>query len=191
MNDTAMNATPNKWKHSKLAKHLRSFGVSALILGIGISIILLIPIVFKRQHFVIVSGSMSPVIEIGDIVIVNTGFKYENLNPDDIIAFKTDAINNDGTEEVVVHYIAEINVSGTGERTYLTKNERDTAYDDWVLTDEDIIGVYVNHIPKLGRFLLFTQSTFGKVVIIVDLLIIFYIISLIGNSDKKKKEVRG
>lgn len=184
MNDFVSN-NESKVNSSKLAKHVRSFAISALILGIGIAIILLIPVVFKRQHFVIVSGSMSPVIEIGDIVIANTGFKHEDLKVDDIIVFYADAIESSGTKEVVVHYIAEINISGTGERTYLTKNERDTAYDDWTLTDEDIIGVYTNHIPKLGRFLLFTQSTFGKIVIIVDLLIIFYIVSLVGNKDKK------
>ncbi len=129
--------------------------------------------VFNRyQHYIIVSGSMQPTIDIGDVVIINRQFDIDTLESDTIIAFNTEINSN---EVVVVHYLDSI-VAVNGNYEIRTRPEGTDALDDWVLSENDLIGVYQWHIPRLGRFLFFTQSTIGRIVIIIDVILIYLII---------------
>ena len=144
------------------------------------------------KPYIIVSSSMSPILEIGDLAIVNTAYSLSDLQPDDIIAFRVD-INDDGKKEVVVHYLAET-VTVLGGHIYLTKRYGVEDYNDWDLwrlRDEDIIGKCTFTLPRLGRVLLFLDSWFGRCVVVVDVIIIFSIIEYLEKTaPKKKKKVK-
>lgn len=142
------------------------------------------------RHYVIVSESMEPDILKGDIIVVKNP-NYNSLKVDDVISFYVDT-NLDGDKEIVTHYIYSIDVDGSGERVYKTINANKESPDSWVLQDNDIIGQYVFMMPKIGKFLLFTQSRIGRLALINNLLIIIMIVYLIeykprGSSDNKRK----
>ena len=65
-----------------------------------------------NPFYVVVSGSMVPKINIGDIVIIkNNSFEtsFDNLKVGDIIVFRApEATTDDGKPKVIVHRIAEI-----------------------------------------------------------------------------------
>jgi signal peptidase I, archaeal type len=65
-----------------------------------------------NPFYVVVSGSMIPTINIGDIVIIkNNSFdtSFNNLKVGDIIVFRApEAKTEDGKPKVIVHRIAEI-----------------------------------------------------------------------------------
>ncbi|MFP4286957.1 MAG: signal peptidase I [Candidatus Izemoplasmataceae bacterium] len=122
----------------------------------------------RYEHYIIVTDSMEPVIDRYDIVVINKKFDYDTIREDEIIAFNT-TINNQ--EVIVVHYIETIEDSN-GERTYETISESGET-DPWTLEDEDLVGTYLFKIPNLGRFLLFTQSTLGRIVVIIDVLLLY------------------
>lgn len=127
---------------------------------------------------------MTPVINVGDVVIVKET-SIEDVKVGDIAAFYTD-INNDGTDDVVVHYIDMITTTDD-EKTFKTKPEVSDSQDDWVLEEDDIIGIYEFQINNVGSFLLFLQSWPGRIFIIVDVVIILYIIDYFEKNKKQKK----
>lgn len=174
-------------KTSKFLKGIRFFVSVALIFAVGYAILNYVPFIEKYDQYVIVSGSMEPVIMIGDAVIIDHSVDLNELNEGDIIAFNAD-INDDGVDEVIVHYLFSIEEID-GVRTFRTKPEISDDIDDWVLTDEDILGIHVKTIPNIGSFLRFAQSTIGKIVLVFDIVIIYLMIEIVTDSkDKKTKK---
>lgn len=146
--------------------------------------------IFKYQNFVITSGSMSPTIEYGDMVIVKKVDPHE-LQEEDIITFYAD-VNASGKKVVVTHYVAQITTDDDGKLYFRTHRENSTIYDSWLVGEEDIVGIKVGQINKIGKVILYIQSGFGLSILIVDIIIIFLIIQLIlslndGGKDKYKK----
>jgi len=151
---------PQKIQFNKttLATVLRFFVMTIMILIIGLLVATSLPINFRYQHYVIGSASMSPTIKVGDLVFIDQTFDLEDLKENDIIAFKEDIFEN-GTEEVVIHYLDAILEDGSGNTTFRTRRENTTTLDPWTLTEDDIVGRYLFHLPGIGKFLLFAQST--------------------------------
>ncbi len=142
------------------------------------------------RHYVIVSDSMDPDIKVGDIVLVKKP-DYESLKNDDIISFYVDS-NLDGNKEVVTHYLYSVELDSNGQRVYRTINAKKQSPDSWLLKDSDIIGQSVYTVPDIGKFMMFAQSSIGKLTIIFNLLIIVMIIYLLeykapGIKDKEQK----
>jgi signal peptidase I len=141
--------------------------------------------ILQTKPFVVETGSMSPLININDMVIARN-FNLEKLNIGDIIVFTTDIdpwLNN-GTE-TVTHYIHDI-YEEEGIRKYKTIRHNGNLPDSWVLEDQDILGLYWFHIPKIGTVQRFFQSPFGIATIAVNAIIIGVIIYIV-KTDKKDK----
>lgn len=174
-------------KDNMFFKSIRFFVSIALILGIGYVLLNYVPFIEKYDQYVIVSGSMEPVIMTGDAVIIDHSVDLDDLNQGNIIAFNAD-IHDDGVDEVVVHYLYSVEYID-GVRTFRTKPEISDDIDDWVLTDEDILGIHVKTIPNIGSFLGFASSTMGKIVLVFDIIIIYLMVEIVSNpKDKKEKK---
>lgn len=189
----------SKTKPTKLKKTIRFFLGVVIILAIGYGVLNYVPFIAKYDHYVIATGSMDPVISIRDVVIIDSSTTIEDLEIGDIIAFNVD-INNDGVDDVVVHYLYSIE-EVDGEIVIRTKPEISDQIDEWELSVDDIIGKHVGTIRKLGGFLLFASSTFGKVILLVDVVAIYVIIEFLfvpkkeeitkSNDTEKKENVEG
>jgi len=159
-----------------------------IIMVLGYVLFNYVPFIAKYDHYVIATNSMEPIINVGDIVIINTDVTFEELEAGQIIAFYAD-IRGDGKEVVVVHYLYSITTTD-GVRTYRTKPEISESIDPWTLEDSDIVGTHVGTIPKIGPFLLFAQSTIGRIVIVADVIVIYILLSLFPSSKKPKKPAK-
>ncbi len=180
-----MSKTILKTKFGKsLLEGLRFFLIVGIIYGIGYVILNYVPFFAKHEHYVIATGSMTPVIDPGDVVIIDNSVLLDDLVEGDIIAFRA-VIDDSGEERVVVHYLASVVEDDEGVRTYQTKPHVSERLDDWELTDEDIIGIHVLTISNIGRLLLFAQSLIGRIIIIVDIVIIYYLFKILFKDKKK------
>lgn len=146
-----------------------------------------VPFIAKYDRLVVITDSMKPVIGVNEIVFINTDFDHSEIQRNDIYAFYVDR-NGNGKEQIVIHYIDQV-ISSNGENTYKTRPNIDNAQDSWTLQERDLIGVYTFGIPKVGKLLLFTQSGLGKVVIITDILIIYFLFSVLKNEKKPKENI--
>ncbi len=148
-------------------------------------IITYVPPFNKYDVFTVQTDSMDPIIAPGDIVVT------KEINPEDIIvgdimAFTVD-ITGDGADDVVVHYIDEINTFNN-ELIFKTKPHVSELQDRWTLEESDIIGLYQYQINGVGKILLFAQSWVGRIMILIDIIIVSIIYDLLFSSKKKKKD---
>ncbi|XMB72876.1 hypothetical protein RJI07_02945 [Mycoplasmatota bacterium WC30] len=173
--------------HSNLYRWLRFLISVFLILSIGYLVLNYVPFIAKYDSYVIGSGSMEPVIMTGDAVIIDTHVSLDDLAEEDIIAFYAD-VQGDETKEVIVHYLDSIS-DVDGVRVFKTRPEVSDQVDSWDLLDEDIVGIHVLTISKIGSFLLFAQSTIGRIVLIADILIIYIIVEAFSKPKNSKKKI--
>jgi len=142
--------------------------------------------IFRFRPYVVLTESMEPVINAGDIVVV-TKADLDELKVDDIITFMAD-INGDGVKEPVTHYIADVYFNAQDVRIFRTKPIYENVVDNWFLQDQDILGQYWFRIPVLGLIVQFAQSPFGIAAISVNIIVIGSIIYLVKTGKKVKIE---
>lgn len=181
---TNNNESKTNRKPKKLNKSIRFLISLVLILVIGYLIFNYVPFISKYSNHVIVTDSMVPVINVNDVVVIDNSYEINDLNPGDIIAFNVD-LNNDGTEEIVVHYLHSFDEE-TGAIETIAYGQEDP--DPWDIDSDDILGKHVLTIENIGSFLRFASSTFGKIILIVDVVVIYFIIDLFTEDDKKNEK---
>jgi signal peptidase len=148
-----------------------------------------VPFFANRRQFVVLTDSMEPTINVGDIVVIDTSYNLDDLQVGNIIAFYAD-LNEDGTNEVIVHYIAQITTNTEEQRIFLTHREgvtNESSWDQWEITDDLVIGKFDFKVKYLGRILLFAESWFGKIIIIVDIIVISLIYDFMKYSITAEK----
>lgn len=97
---------------------------------------------FKYYAIAIASGSMSDVINKGDVVVVEKTDKYDTLKEKDVIAFKYNGV-------IVVHRIIDI-TRYDGKYYYYTKGDANPMPDNYAVEEEMIVGKIKLTIPFLG-----------------------------------------
>lgn len=128
------------------------------------------PSLFGKKAFVIISGSMIPEIQIGDVVITNNSNQF---NVGDVIAFR-----NDST--VIVHrIIKELNVNGN--LMYQTKGDNNNVADKELVAISTIEGVMIWKIPFIGRILMWL---YRNLFIVIAVLIVIIILKFFFTRNK-------
>ena len=116
-----------------------SYGLLAVfILLIGFQVI---------QLRVVLSGSMLPVLKIGDVVVVEST-KYRQPKLNDIVLYTARAL--DGTP--VTTYAHRI-IDGNKQDGWIIKGDNNDQPDYGVKKNSDVTGVVLFNIPKVGRIL--------------------------------------
>lgn len=186
--DRSLNENINIKESNKLKSAIRFFLSVALIIAAGYAILNYVPFIAKYDSYVVLTGSMVPVINPRDVVIIDTSVSVEDLEAGQIIAFYADKDDDGGEDDVIVHYLYSITYEGDNV-IIKTKPEISDSLDDWELTEEDIIGVHTTTIKGIGSILMFATSTIGRIVLIFDLVIIYIVIEMFsGNKDSKNKK---
>lgn len=132
--------------------------------------------IFGIQSFMVLSGSMSPSINTGNIVFTA---KPNNVAVGDIITFKRN--NTNVTHRVVA--VTDRNgqkISGLmspllrgGGIYYQTKGDANKSIDSTLVLQKDLVGRAVFQVPQLGKFSAFLRSPTGFFVFILLPTILF------------------
>lgn len=115
------------------------------------------------KPFIVMSGSMETIINIGDLVIVKK-VNSSNIHTGDIIAFKNGNI-------VISHRVKEI-INDSGTYKFKTKGDNNNVADDFIVNSDAIEGIFVNKIPGLGSILLFLGKPIGLLMVILVIIIV-------------------
>lgn len=129
------------------------------------------------KTYVIISGSMEPNLQIGDMVIVKK-VKQNELNKGDIISFRQG-------QSIITHRIVEI-IENDGQIVYKTKGDNNNAEDSGNVLYEMIEGKVVKQISKVGKIAIILQRR-NTIIFIIS---IIYIYILYSSSIKRKKAQR-
>ena len=140
--------------YTKLSKQFKAYKVKQdnifSLIAVSVFCVFLIWFtvgVFPMYPSVIVTGSMKPVINPGDIVVIKKIQKVEdidNLKIGDVIQFKRE-------ELLIVHRVIElVKNDNDGLIYYRTKGDNNSAEDKELVNPNDIKGTVYKTIPKLG-----------------------------------------
>lgn len=137
---------------------------------------------------VVKSNSMAPTFNAGDMIFIKK-CDTSKLTEGDIICFHTIIENEYSLNTHRIQKIDEAN----GVRSYTTIGDNNNGVSDsHIISDGDIVGKYIGHLPKVGRVMDFISSSVGFLIIIVLPMLIFFIYqvyNLIMINIKLKRAV--
>ena len=120
---------------------------------------------FGYKAYRITTDSMSPSINIGDVIIVKK-VQEEKLQAGDVITFKQQ-------DKVITHRITHIDEQD-GKKQYTTKGDNNNLEDNEKIEYSEIEGENVLTIPKLGYFIYALENQIVFLFIILILLITLF-----------------
>ncbi len=124
-----------------------------------LSALVYLPLKTPLKMFVVLSGSMNPVIPAGSIVMVER--EPVSIQKGEVITF----IHPNKPLEFVTHRV--INVESQGNTAvYQTKGDANNIPDQWVVKKEAVWGKATFVVPFLGYLINFAKTKLGVVLII-------------------------
>ncbi len=133
--------------------------------------------------FVVSSGSMEPVLWVGDIIVVDGHINFQDLHTGDIIVF-----NEPGVGKVIVHRV--FTIMDDPYRRIETKGDNNYAPDDWRVTSKDYIGRVLFIIPKVGLLttILTPPTNYILIVLIIAAVFILELRSQKPEKDQQQQQ---
>jgi signal peptidase len=156
-----------------------------IIVVIGVLIIWMgLRIVFGTENpfYVVSSGSMVPVLQVFDVLVVQGNDPFESVKVGDIIVFNRPA----GQDRVIVHRVAAI--IDDDPYTIRTKGDANPASipgTDFPITDEEYIGKVAYVIPQIGYVTRILTPPINYIIIAAIIAV------MIGKQLRKTKKEHG
>jgi signal peptidase len=170
-----------------LIKKIISKGVikDILIVVVGVLIIWLgLQIAFGTQNpfYVVASGSMIPVLEVYDVIVIQGHVPFEEVEIGNIIVFNRPSDH----DRVIVHRV--VSIIDDNPKTIRTQGDANNASipgTDFPITEEEYIGKVEYTLPQVGYVtqLLKPPTNYIIIVIVVGVMIVKQMM------QKKKKDV--
>jgi signal peptidase len=120
-------------------------GMGSVVAGSLLTILLVSNGIYGWRMQAILSGSMSPLLPIGSVVLTKT------LSPSayvvgDVVTFKLPT----QPRELVTHRILTRTYSPSGVLMFVTKGDANTRSDGWNISSGAVLGKVIMTIPRLG-----------------------------------------
>lgn len=122
------------------------------------------------------SGSMEPEIPTYSMCLISTRYNYDTLTEGDIVVY-----DRPYDHMQVVHRIIAVLPDGI-----ITKGDANPVDDGILLTEGDIYGVYLGHIPGVGRIVNIIRMPVGIGIILA--IVVLLLISDVRSQQKKSKD---
>jgi len=169
----------------KLNKKSMSKGIlkDIIIVAIGVIVIWIgLQVAFGTQNpfYVVASGSMIPVLQVYDVLIVQGHEPFEDIKVGDIIVFNRPS----GHDKVIVHRVASI--INDEPKTIRTKGDANPASipgTDFPITKEEYIGKVAYVIPQVGYVTQLLKPPINYIIIVIVIGIM-----IVKQMSKKKNE---
>jgi len=147
-------------------------GLVLLVIVVGVAVLFAVPqVVGAEQSYVVLSGSMSPAIGPGDIILVDA-VPIEAVEVGDVVTF------NRGEGAPTTHRVIDI-AQTDGERALVTKGDANEEADPGLVHSSQLVGRVMTLggtllvIPKFGFVVDFANSNTGAVLVVFIPLTLF------------------
>lgn len=121
-----------------------------------------VPSIGGMLPLIVLTDSMYPVIESGDLIICHT-VEGNVIQNNDIIAFFDPAGNG---SSIVTHRVIEV-INQDGDVLFRTRGDNNNTEDKVFVPEENLVGIYQSRIPGAGHIAMFMQSTNGLLLCVV------------------------
>lgn len=176
----------NFFKKRSVRENIKFIGILVLIYVLITLALRFIPFFQIYNTYTIRTDSMEPVLMVGDIIVVED-IAPEDIVKGDIVAFYVD-VTDDGVDDVIIHYIDEIIQYDEDTLVFKSKPEVSNLQDRWVIEEQDIIGIYKYQVDGVGKILLFLNSWIGRIVLLIDIVVVWIVVDILFPKKKKNPE---
>jgi len=169
----------NKDKKYSIIKDIAIIVIGVVLIWFAVKVVFNV----DNPFYVVSSGSMIPVLNVGDILIVKDGNTFNSLKVGDIIVFN----RPQGGDRVIVHRIIEV-TDRFGEKIIVTKGDANDGIipgTDFPIREKDYIGSVAYTVPKVGLVLKYLNPPVNYIIIAGIIGILIY------TNMKKKNEEKG
>ncbi|MBR1384932.1 MAG: signal peptidase I [Ruminococcus sp.] len=127
--------------------------------------------IFGYRYYTVLTPSMSPTYDVGDMVFVRLK-NGSDINVGDVITFNPSA----DSEAYLTHRVTERidNYEGSGVICFRTKGDANDTADSFLIDEDRVIGTVELGVPKLGLIVRFVQLRWYFVVPLILLLALFF-----------------
>ena len=158
----------------------RSLSIAFTVAVIAFTIYLWPSMLGGQTRVIIVSGhSMEPTYALRDIVVARDSGDTE---VGDIVVFEVPEGEAEGM--LIIHRVLEIDDEGF----FITQGDNRTTPDQWQLTEENIVGKPLAHIPKGGKALGFIQNIW-VIGLLVGLVALFLLWPDAEDDDDEEEQL--
>lgn len=120
-----------------------------------------LPVAFGARSMVVLSGSMTPAIRTGDVVVVHP-IAPSDAEVGEIVTFK----DSDGSERLLVHRVRAIAHHGA-RYSFTTQGDANTSREHWSIPANGTIGRVAYRVPALGFAVSWITTPAGRVGLII------------------------
>ena len=168
----------NKIIPKKIIKDILIVVVGVLAIWIGLQV----AFGTENPFYVVASGSMVPVLEVYDVLVVQGHEPFEEVEVGDIIVFNRPSDHN----RVIVHRV--VSIIDEDPKTIRTQGDANPASipgTDFPISEEEYIGKVIYSLPQVGYVtqLLKPPTNYIIIVIVIGVMIIK---QMMGKKNKEK-----
>lgn len=126
---------------------------------------------FGYRYYTVLTGSMSPKYNVGDMIFVKLS-SDNDINVGDIITFNP----SKDSDAYLTHRVTEKieNYEGTGTTCYRTKGDANDVGDSFLIESDRVIGKVTFGIPKLGYIVRFFQLRWYLIIPVAIMIAVFF-----------------
>jgi signal peptidase len=145
--------------------------------------------IFGFRFYTVLTPSMEPTYNVGDLVIVKLA-NADEINIDDVITFNPSS----DSDAYLTHRVVEKyeNYENSGVTCFRTKGDANDSEDAFLLDSERVIGTVKLGIPKLGYIAKFIQLRWYVVIpLFIMVIVLIHLIKILirGNKNSDKEVV--
>ncbi|MEA2449817.1 MAG: signal peptidase [Thermoleophilaceae bacterium] len=118
------------------------------------------PVLFGMRSFTVLSGSMEPVLDVGDVVVAKPVVATD-LRVGDVITFP-----DEERRELVTHRVRSIHLAGS-RAAIETRGDANSASEHWSVAADGRVGRVAYHVPLVGYALVWTHGRLARLLLIV------------------------
>ena len=139
------------------------------------------PGIFGTKPAIVLSGSMEPAIETGDLIFIHKA-DVSGIKEGDVICYLSSG-------KAVTHRVMALTAGEDGKPRYVTKGDANNAEDQLAVSADQIEGIWRGgRIRGLGDGILFMQTTTGMILFIICPLLLFVLWDLLRLRRMDQKE---
>ena len=139
----------------------------------------------SNPFYVVSSGSMIPVLQVYDVIVVEGNTPFQDVKKGDIIVFYSPKLYEQGNERVIVHRVSLL--MGDDPKIVRTKgdaNPASIAGTDYPITEKEYLGKVQYVVPQVGYITQILQPPINYIIIAVVIGVM--IVKHFTGKEKKK-----
>ena len=140
---------------ARLLSGMLSGALAALVV-----VVLVVPWATGGRSFTVMSGSMHPTIDTGDIV-VDRGIRARDARVGDIVTFPDPG----DSERLLTHRIRSVAPGPGGALAITTQGDANNAPERWTMPRDGRLGRVMLRVPEGGRALAVTRTPAGRLLL--------------------------